>query len=87
MIDPVAAHVTPQTGVLLALFLFDELLPYLPVKGNNLIQFISGLAKALKPFRREDEVVAQLKKDMLELSKELQSLKRSRRSTPARTDD
>lgn len=87
MIDPANTQITAETGVLFALFLFDELLPYLPVKGNNLIQFISGLAKALKPFRREDEIIAQLKKDMLELSKELQSLKRSRRSTPSRTDD
>lgn len=69
------------SSALLILFAVDELLPYLPIKGNNYIQVFQGIIRALKPLRREDEAVAELRQEILELHGQIQSLKRTRTRT------
>lgn len=60
--------------VLLAVFALSEALPFLGgrfKKYNGVIQGISRLISMLKPFRREDEAVAKLKEEILELQEAL----------------
>ena len=51
MIEFFGIKLTVEAAAFLILFLFDELVPYLPIKGNNIIQVGQGIIGQLKLFR------------------------------------
>ena len=58
--------------VLLVVFAFSELLPFLGgrfKKYNGVIQSMVRLISMLKPFRKEDDAVTRLKADLEEMKK------------------
>lgn len=75
-------QLSTEATIFAILFAIDEMLPYLPIKGNNYIQVLQGILRALKPLRREDEAVAELRQEVLELQAQLKTLKRSQPRTP-----
>lgn len=82
MIEILGLQLTYEAVAFLVLFLFDEALPHLPVKGNNLLQFVSGVVGALKPHRKEDEVLKAIKEELSSLHNEIEEVKLTRRTTP-----
>lgn len=82
MIEIFGIKLTTEAAAFFLLFLFDEIIPYLPVKGNNILQFASGVIKALKPHRKEDEVISSIKQELAQLRGEIVEVKKRR--TPTR---
>ena len=62
MIEVLGIKLSYEAAVFLILFIFDELVPYLPIKGNNIVQVIQGLTQQVKIFRKEDDKIEQIKK-------------------------
>ena len=58
----------------LGLFIFDELIPYLPIKGNNIVQVIQGITQQIKLFRKEDDAIRAVKAKLTEIQKEVNRL-------------
>jgi hypothetical protein len=71
MIEILGIKLSYEAAAFLVLFLFDELVPYLPIKGNNIVQVIQGLTQQLKPFRKEDDAIKALKVKIEEIRKEI----------------
>jgi hypothetical protein len=71
MIEILGIKLSYEAAAFLVLFLFDELVPYLPIKGNNIVQVIQGLTQQLKPFRKEDDTIKALKVKIEEIRKEI----------------
>jgi hypothetical protein len=63
-----------EAASFLVLFIFDELVPYLPIKGNNIVQVIQGIIQQVKIFRREDDTIRALKGKIQEIQKEIDRL-------------
>ena len=74
MIEILGIKLSYEAAAFLVLFLFDELVPYLPIKGNNIVQVIRGLTQQLKPFRKEDDAVRAVKAKLKEIQKEVRRL-------------
>jgi hypothetical protein len=74
MIEFFGIKLSVEAAAFLVLFLFDELVPYLPIKGNNIVQVIQGLTQQLKPFRKEDDAVRAVKAKLAEIQKEVNRL-------------
>jgi hypothetical protein len=62
MIEVLGIKLSYEAVAFLGLFIFDELVPYLPIKGNNIVQVIQGLTQQVKIFRKEDDKIEQIKK-------------------------
>jgi hypothetical protein len=75
MIEILGIKLSYEAAAFLVLFLFDELVPYLPIKGNNIIQVIQGVTKQLKIFRKEDDAIRAVKAKLAEMQKEVERLK------------
>jgi hypothetical protein len=63
-----------EAAAFLILFIFDELVPYLPIKGNSIVQVVRGLTQQLKVFRKEDDAVRAVKNKLAEIQKEVNRL-------------
>jgi cell division protein FtsB len=74
MIEILGIKLSYEAAAFLVLFLFDELVPYLPIKGNNIVQVIQGLTQQLKPFRKEDDTIRALKAKVKAVQDELNKL-------------
>jgi hypothetical protein len=74
MIEILGIKLSYEAAAFLVLFLFDELVPYLPIKGNNIVQVIQGLTQQLKPFRKEDDTIRSVKAKLKEIQKEVRRL-------------
>lgn len=65
MIEILGLKFTYEALAFLALFAASELLPFLNVKGNGLVDLVLKAAHLLKPYRTEDEqaeaIVAKVK--------------------------
>jgi hypothetical protein len=61
MIEILGIKLSYEAAAFLVLFLFDELVPYLPIKGNNVVQVIRGIIGQLKMFRKEDDKIQKIK--------------------------
>jgi hypothetical protein len=75
MIEILGIKLSYEAAAFLVLFIFDELVPYLPIKGNNIIQVIQGVTKQLKIFRKEDDAIRAVKAKLAEMQKEVERLK------------
>jgi hypothetical protein len=74
MIEILGIKLSYEAAAFLILFIFDELVPYLPIKGNNLIQVAQGVIGQLKLFRKEDDAIRALKVKIEEIQKEISRL-------------
>jgi hypothetical protein len=75
MIEIIGVKLSYEAVAFLGLFIFDELVPYLPIKGNNIVQVIQGLTQQVKIFRKEDDAVRAVKAKLAEIQKEVSRLK------------
>jgi hypothetical protein len=75
MIEVLGIKLSYEAAAFLILFIFDELVPYLPIKGNNLVQVIQGLTQQVKIFRKEDDAVRAVKAKLAEIQREVSRLK------------
>jgi hypothetical protein len=75
MIEILGIKLSYEAAAFLGLFIFDELVPYLPIKGNNIVQVIQGLTQQVKIFRKEDDAVRAVKAKLVEIQKEVSRLK------------
>jgi hypothetical protein len=75
MIEIIGVKLSYEAVAFLGLFIFDELVPYLPIKGNNIVQVIQGLTQQVKIFRKEDDAVRAVKAKLAEIQKEVNRLK------------
>ena len=71
MIEFFGIKLSVEAAAFLVLFLVDELIPFLPVKGNNFVQVAQGIIGQLKLFRKEDDAIRALKVKIEELKKEI----------------
>jgi accessory gene regulator protein AgrB len=71
MIEFFGIKLSVEAAAFLVLFLVDELIPFLPVKGNNFVQVAQGIIGQLKLFRKEDDAIRALKVKIEELKEEL----------------
>jgi accessory gene regulator protein AgrB len=71
MIEILGIKLSYEAAAFLVLFLFDELVPYLPIKGNNIVQVAQGIIGQLKLFRKEDDAIKALKVKIEEIRKEI----------------
>jgi hypothetical protein len=71
MIEILGIKLSYEAAAFLILFIFDELVPYLPIKGNNIVQIIQGLTKQIKVFRKEDDAVRAVKAKLKEIQREV----------------
>jgi nucleoside diphosphate kinase len=74
MIEILGIKLSFEAAAFLVLFLVDEIIPYTPLKGNNIIQVLQGLVGAIKPTRKEDDVVRALKAKVQAVQDELNKL-------------
>jgi hypothetical protein len=74
MIELFGIKLSYEAAAFLLLFIFDELVPYLPIKGNNIVQVIQGFARQMKIFRKEDDAVRAVKAKLQEIQKEVSKL-------------
>ena len=74
MIELFGIKLSYEAAIFLGLFIFDELVPYLPIKGNNIVQVIQGFAQQMKLFRKEDDVVRSVKAKLDAIQKEVSRL-------------
>jgi hypothetical protein len=74
MIEILGIKLSYEAAAFLVLFLFDELIPFLPVKGNNFVQVAQGIIGQLKLFRKEDDAIRALKVKIEEIQKEISRL-------------
>jgi hypothetical protein len=74
MIEFLGIKMTYEAAAFLLLFLFDEIVPYLPIKGNNLVQVAQGIIQQLKLFRKEDDTIRALKQKIQDIQKEVDRL-------------
>ena len=75
MIEVLGIKLSYEAVAFLGLFIFDELVPYLPIKGNNIVQVIQNLTQQVKIFRKEDDAVRAVKAKLAEIQKEVSRLK------------
>jgi len=75
MIEILGIKLSYEAAAFLVLFIFDELVPYLPIKGNNIVQIIQGLTQQVKIFRKEDDAVRAVKAKLAEIQREVNRLK------------
>jgi accessory gene regulator protein AgrB len=71
MIEFFGIKLSVEAAAFLVLFLVDELIPFLPVKGNNFVQVAQGIIGQLKLFRKEDDAIRALKVKIEELKQEI----------------
>jgi hypothetical protein len=71
MIEFFGIKLSVEAAAFLVLFLVDELIPLLPVKGNNFVQVAQGIIGQLKLFRKEDDAIRALKVKIEELKQEI----------------
>jgi hypothetical protein len=74
MIEILGIKLSYEAAAFLVLFLVDELIPFLPVKGNNFVQVAQGIIGQLKLFRKEDDAIRALKVKIEEIQKEISRL-------------
>jgi hypothetical protein len=74
MIEFLGIKLSYEAAAFLLLFIFDELVPYLPIKGNNVVQVIQGFARQMKLFRKEDDAIRNVKAKLKEIQKEVSRL-------------
>lgn len=74
MIEFFGIKLSFEAAAFLVLFLLDELVPYLPIKGNNFVQVLRGIVGQLKTFRKEDEVVSTVKTKLTDVHEEVKKL-------------
>ena len=74
MIELFGIKLSFEAAAFLVLFLIDEIIPYTPLKGNNIIQVLQGLVGAIKPTRKEDDVVRALRAKVQAVQDELNKL-------------
>jgi hypothetical protein len=74
MIEFFGIKLSFEAATFFVLFLVDEIIPYTPLKGNNIIQVLQGLVGAIKPTRKEDDVVRALKAKVQAVQDELNKL-------------
>lgn len=74
MIEIYGIKLSVEATAFLVLFLIDELLPVLPIKGNNIVQAVHGLVQKIKPFRKEDDAVRNVKERLREIQREINKL-------------
>jgi hypothetical protein len=74
MIEFFGIKLSVEAAAFLVLFLFDELVPYLPIKGNNIVQVAQGIIGQLKLFRKEDDSIRALKLKLEEIKAEISRL-------------
>jgi len=74
MIEIVGVKLSYEAVAFLGLFVFDELVPYLPIKGNSIVQVIQGFAQQMKLFRKEDDAIRSVKAKLAEIQKEVNRL-------------
>jgi hypothetical protein len=74
MIEILGIKLSYEAAAFLVLFIFDELVPYLPIKGNNIVQVVQGLIQQVKIFRKEDDAVRAVKDKLAEIQKEVNRL-------------
>lgn len=74
MIEFFGIKMSIEAAAFLILFLLDELVPYLPIKGNNLVQAAQGIVGQLKLFRKEDDAIRSVKQKLAEIQKEINHL-------------
>jgi len=74
MIEFFGIKLSVEAAAFLVLFLVDELIPLLPVKGNNFVQVAQGIIGQLKGFRKEDDAIRAVKDKLLEIQKEVERL-------------
>jgi hypothetical protein len=74
MIEFFGIKLSVEAAAFLVLFLVDELIPFLPVKGNNFVQVAQGIIGQLKGFRKEDDAIRAVKDKLLEIQKEVERL-------------
>lgn len=71
MIEFFGIKLSVEAAAFLVLFLVDELIPFLPIKGNNFVQVAQGIIGQLKLFRKEDDTIRALKAKIEELREEV----------------
>ncbi len=74
MIEILGIKLSYEAAAFLVLFLVDEIIPYTPLKGNNIVQVLQGLVATLKPARREDDTIRALKAKVKAVQDELNKL-------------
>lgn len=74
MIEFFGIKLSFEAAAFLVLFLLDELVPYLPIKGNNFVQVLRGIVGQLKTFRKEDEIVSTVKTKLTDVHEEVKKL-------------
>jgi hypothetical protein len=74
MIEILGIKLSYEAAAFLLLFIFDELVPYLPIKGNSIVQVVQGLTQQLKVFRKEDDAIRAVKAKLAEIQKEVERL-------------
>lgn len=68
MIEILGVKVTYDALVFFFLFLVSEVLPFTKAKGHGIAEAITRAAHLSKPYRNEDEKVAELVQKVKELS-------------------
>jgi hypothetical protein len=66
MIEILGIKVTYETLIFLGLFLGSEIIGASKLKDNSIVQLILGGIKALKPLRKEDEILDSIKNQFKE---------------------
>ena len=74
MIEFFGIKLSIEAAAFLVLFLLDELVPYLPIKGNNFVQVLRGIVGQLKAFRKEDDLVSTVKTKLTDVQEEAKKL-------------
>jgi hypothetical protein len=64
MVEFLGIKMGTETFIFLVLFLIDEILPFIPVKGNSFIDLLQQSIKQLKPFRKEDDKIEDIKREV-----------------------
>jgi hypothetical protein len=74
MIEILGIKLSYEAAAFLVLFLVDELIPFLPIKGNNFVQVAQGIIGQLKLFRKEDDAIRALKVKLEAIKEEISRL-------------
>jgi hypothetical protein len=87
VVEIIGITLTYETIFWLTVFAVDELLPLLPIKANSFTQLFASIVRALKPMRKEDEIIAGLVAEVQKVREEIKALKEGSNEDTKALDD
>jgi hypothetical protein len=87
VVEILGITLTYETIFWLTVFAIDELLPLLPIKANSFTQLFASTVRALKPMRKEDEIIAGLVAEVQKVREEIKALKEGSNEDTKALDD